>query len=398
MFKIEKRFLDFVEKKYYIIFVAFGLLLSLLVRFLAFGFVSSDMEGYLLGWFGQIEQLGRIKALKVQVGNYSVLYQTLIAIMTYIPINPLYQFKILSVIFDYSLAFVSALIVYDLCGKKKIAATFAGFAVLFWPSVFVNSAVWGQCDSIYVSFGLWALYAFSKKKYLPAFILYGVACSFKLQAVFLLPFLLFAYVKKKEFSLLYFLVPPITMEILAIPAMIMGRGWKAAFSVYYYQTQSCDRMYFGYYGFWSLFTVQNDGQMSHDMIANLKVPAVILAVATLAALMAAFIVSKSELDAVNSLLLSFLMVYTCVVFLPGMHERYGFFYEIAAIIIAFIIPKTIPLLFVIMSVSALTYGGNLFMYFDNNPLLGIANMAVYFSYIAIIFFRLYRSANQKEGV
>ncbi|MBR6909140.1 MAG: hypothetical protein IKN35_02485, partial [Lachnospiraceae bacterium] len=63
------------------------------------------MEGYLLGWFGQIEQLGRIHALNTQVGNYSVAYQTLIAIMTYININPLYQYKMLSVIFDYVLAF-----------------------------------------------------------------------------------------------------------------------------------------------------------------------------------------------------------------------------------------------------------------------------------------------------
>lgn len=225
MFKFERRFLDCIEKKYYIIFVVFGLILSLLLRFFAFGFVSSDMEGYLLGWFGQIEQLGRFRALSVQVGNYSVLYQTLIAIMTYIPIDPLIQYKMLSVLFDYSLAFVSALLVYDLCGKKKFVATIAGFAVLFWPSVFVNSAVWGQCDSIYVSFGLWAIYAFSKKKYLPAFILYGLACSFKLQAIFLLPFFLFAYVKKKEFSLLHFFVVPVTMEILTIPAMIMGRGW-----------------------------------------------------------------------------------------------------------------------------------------------------------------------------
>ena len=72
-------------------------------------------------------------------------------------------------------------------------------------------------------------------------------------------------------------------------------------------------------------------------------------------------------------------------FLPGMHERYGFMYEILAIVIAFLIPKTIIPTVLLLSLSLITYGSNLIYNLEIHPVMGIANFAVYLVYIYLFY-------------
>ena len=383
MLSFEKKFTTFIENNIDKLFFPLCIIFSLILRIAAFNFVSSDMEGYLLGWFGQIEQLGRIHALNTQVGNYSVAYQTLIAIMTYIKINPLYQYKMLSVLFDYALAFGVYFLVKEL-SSKKIHAYVAFAVTIFSPLVFINSAVWGQCDAIYTAFAVWSLYAFIKKKYPVSMVLFGLSFAFKLQAIFLLPFYLFAYIRKKKFSIFNFLIIPATMEFVCIPAMIMGRSFKGAFSPYYYQTGSCDKMYFSYPSFWSIFGI-NSPDTRLKFIEGFKLPAVIMAFSVLMLMMIFLFAKKTELNARNTVFISFIFIYTCVMFLPGMHERYGFMYEILAIVIAFLIPKTIIPAVLLLCMSLITYGSNLIYNLEIHPVMGIANFAVYLIYIYFFY-------------
>ena len=123
-----------------------------LVRIPLFKFVSGDMSGYLIVWYDTIKAYGGIHALNIQVGNYSVLYQTLIALMTYIPLSPVVLYKSLSVVFDYVLAVAVARFVYEETGKNINKAVFSFAMVLLSPIVIMNSAMWGQCDSIFTSF------------------------------------------------------------------------------------------------------------------------------------------------------------------------------------------------------------------------------------------------------
>ena len=394
MFLPEKKIASFIEKRIIYIVLILGIVVSLLARVSAFRFISNDMSGFLIGWFGQIEQLGGIHALNTQVGNYSVAYQTLISLMTYIPIDPVIQYKALSVIFDYSLALAVGLIIYEIKDKNRVLAVIAGLIVLFSPLVMVNSSVWGQCDSIYTSFAAWSLYFFVKKKYPLTFIMYALAFSFKLQAVFLLPFFLFAYLRKKEFSILHFFIIPLVMEIVCIPAMIMGRGFKAAFSVYYYQTDSCDKMFFNYPSFWSLFSDLKDVNLSREYIGNLKIAAIIMTFIVLLTIMSVGIIKNINIDRVNTFLISFILVYSCVLFLPGMHERYGYLYEIIGIIIIFIIPRIAWPLGISMCLSCITYGISLFGNIEVNPYMGIVNLLAY-AVSAVLIYR-YLMVNKVE--
>ena len=52
----------------------------------------------------EISRGGGLASLRHQTGNYNVLYQTAIALMTYLPMNPLTKYKALSILFDYVLA------------------------------------------------------------------------------------------------------------------------------------------------------------------------------------------------------------------------------------------------------------------------------------------------------
>ena len=52
--------------------------------------------------------------------------------------------------------------------------------VLIIPTVMLNSGMWGQCDSIYTTFVILALYFLVKEKYSLSFIMLGISFAFKL--------------------------------------------------------------------------------------------------------------------------------------------------------------------------------------------------------------------------
>ena len=77
------------------------------------------------------------------------------------------------------------------------------------PTAFSNSALWGQCDSIYTAFVVFTLYFMLEEKYNLAFIMYGFALTFKLQAIFILPCIGIIFLKNRKFSILKILWIPI---------------------------------------------------------------------------------------------------------------------------------------------------------------------------------------------
>lgn len=394
MLKMEKNVIEFCEKHLMIFLIVAITLTGLFVRIPLYPFISGDMEGFLIPWYEVIKSAGRVRCLAKQVGNYNVLYQTLIAFMTYIPANPVYQYKTLSVIFDYLLAGVTAAFTYQETEKSLHKAVFVYGCVLLSPAVIMNSSMWGQCDSIYVTFLVATLLFLGKKKYKVAFAMFGMALSFKLQAIFLLPFLLFAYVRKKEFSILHFLIIPVVMEVVCIPAMLMGRGIKAAFSVYYYQTQSCTKLFFSYPSFWALMVDHTSGKMA--AVEYMRTTIVLLTVMILAGWMAYFLYKKIRVEGENVLYLSFLMVYTCVLFLPGMHDRYGFGYEIMAFPIAVKEKKTVPLCVGLLFLDLVIYGQEIYEGLDVGRIMGLCNTVIYLLYAYLLVKKMIADPQKAE--
>ena len=82
MFKIEKRFLEWVEK-HILLFCVIGVtLISMIIRYSFREIISNDAYWCLLPWYDVIKENGGIYALGSQVGDYNMLYQFLIAIFS----------------------------------------------------------------------------------------------------------------------------------------------------------------------------------------------------------------------------------------------------------------------------------------------------------------------------
>lgn len=382
MIAAEKKLLDFCEKHLDILVLGAVTLSGILIRFGLRNLVSVDADVFLLPWYEEIREGGGLKALGQQVGNYNILYQTLIALFTYLPINPLYAYKLLSVFFDYCLAVSVGSLVYQYSAEnRKWKGIFAYAAVILSPIVILNSSAWGQCDSIYVCFALLAVTMLCKGKYVPAFLFLGTAFSFKLQAVFILPFFLFAYFRGKRFSVLYFLIIPAVMCMLNLAGVIMGRSFLDIFGIYFGQTQEYSSMVRNYPSVW-LFLTEND---SSGFYWHLEKAGILFAAAALLLLMTVLVLKKVEWSPRNLIYIAFLLSYTCVLFLPAMHERYGYLYEILAIVILIWKKETAALFVPMYCLTLLTYSYFLFGTDTHaSVVMALVNLTVYLGYLLLL--------------
>jgi Gpi18-like mannosyltransferase len=372
----ERKALEFAQQHFLLIAMIFVTLFSLLLRYMLRDYVSGDAYYYLQPWYNQMKDAG-LAGLAQPVGNYSMLYQFFIALFTYLPVDALHTYKAFSVIFDVLLAFLAMWIVMENTDTHRRLKGFIAYAaVLLSPLVFLNSACWAQCDVIYTYFCVFSVYEMYKDKYLPSILLFGVALTFKLQAVFILPFLLFCYFYKKRFSFLYFLSVPVVMIALSLPGIVQGRSVAEVFTIYIEQTDTYRKMSMNYPSFWSLF----QGARMDESYEAFSTMAIVLTVAVLLVFMVVWVKKRVRLSLINVLSMAFLLSYTCVLFLPAMHERYSFLYEILGLLIAFWYYRTIPILLVMYSTALCTYGGFLFGFSYNLSDLAFLNIAAYAAY------------------
>ncbi len=103
------------------------------------------------------------------------------------------------------------LCIYKLCdkhGKSNLKYLLTGFYI-FNPVTILNSAVWGQVDSVFTLFVILMLYTLTEKKMLWAYLLFGIAIFIKPQALFYAPVLVFGIIENvflKDFSVRKFLI------------------------------------------------------------------------------------------------------------------------------------------------------------------------------------------------
>lgn len=387
IFNFEKKILEWAHKHVLLIGVIVLTIISICIRYSFREIISNDSYWCLIPWYEIIKSNGGLAGLKTQVGNYNLLYQTIIAIFTYFPIEPLNAYKLLSGVFDYLCAGAIGWFIYENVetadeNKKRLIGAMAYCAVIYSPLVFLNSSYWGQCDAMYSFFCLASLFSLCKEKYTKAFVLFGIAFALKLQAVFFLPVLLFVYFVKKKFSCLYFLFLPVILLISGIPAAIAGRKITDVFTIYLGQTDFYRTISMNYPSFWNILQDKFKDQFYLDF----KRPAMAIAIAVLAIYMIVWAKRKLELTNRNLVFISFIMVYTCVLFLPAMHERYGFIYELLALIIVFYDLRTLPLLVAMYYVDCTTYGFYLFERTENMTLLSLVNTTVYIGYVAYLMY------------
>ena len=318
------------------------LLLAVALRALNFDYRTGDYNTFLAHWVEFFRSNGGFAALSESVGNYNLPYLYFLAAFSYVDVPDLYLIKLLSVFFDLILAWGVARLVY-IFTDRRLAVMAAFLAVFYLPTVYLNGALWGQCDSIYAAFAIWSIvFALSGRPVLSV-VSIALSFAFKLQAVFLMPvFLIFLFAgRMKWYHLAAF---PLTYAATTLPAVVAGRPFMDAILLYFNQAETVGSSL--NYNSPSVFSfVPWNAEVNAALLSELGIVAAFLFLFLL------FLYCWLHRDGLcdRSLLICCLLTVIAVPYLlPHMHDRYFFIADVLSLALAFVIP---PLGFVPLLVS-----------------------------------------------
>ncbi len=308
------------------------LLLALLLRKQLLPIHSADYNVYLSPWYDFIKSHGGIKALKYNFSNYNEPYLYLLVIATYIPLAKITAIKSISIFFDLVLTGFVYLIV-RIRYEKSYLPIIAALIVLFLPTVFINSSLWAQSDSIYTSFTLGGLYFLLRKKPFWAFIFFGAAFAFKLQAIFLFPLFLVLWMVG-EIRFRYLFIIPLVYVVAIFPAYLLGRNFVDMLTLYFTQA--------GYPSNSLSLNAPNLFQLIPVPVQQLlpwNHAGVVLTLSVVLILCFVVLASKRKMTSEITLKLALAFVLIVPFLLPEMHERYFYLADILSLVYAFYFPK-----------------------------------------------------------
>ena len=166
-------------KPAHVLCAALLLAAAFVLRGLCLNYETSDYTQFLTVWVDFFRTHGGLAALREPVGNYNVPYLTFLALISGSSLSDLHLIKLFSIFFDVVLAW-SVMQLVGLFRREAAWKLTAFFLVLFWPTVVLNGALWGQCDSVYASLAVLSVYLVLAGHPLLGVISIGAAFSFKL--------------------------------------------------------------------------------------------------------------------------------------------------------------------------------------------------------------------------
>jgi Gpi18-like mannosyltransferase len=345
-FNIEDRILDFLQKKVNILAIITITLFALLIRGAGFDFQSGDYKVYISQWIKQLKENGGIPGIAKISSNYTPPSLLLYGLISYLPEKTtLWAVKIVSCFFDFVIAVFSYKIITNFTGdaKKSIVAY---SLVLFCPTIFLNSSIWGQCDSIYTAFCVMSFFYFLKSNPQASLFCYGIALSFKLQAIFFLPFFIFMYLYRK-WNLMQVFFAIFGFFVFSIPLFLFGVSFLKWAEVYWQQLHQYSRLVLNAPTIYAIIPMNN--------IIGIILMTGILAIITF------IILSLKNNCSKQTQLLLCLMCTTVVPFiLPHMHERYFYMAEVFVILYIVTDPKKWVMAVLIIFPSVITYTNYLY--------------------------------------
>ena len=210
------------------------ILFGVLIRISLFSYISDDYNLYLERWLSVLKNEG-FKSLAVGWYNYTPIYMYVLWIISKLPVYDLYAIKVFSMLFDLFLSIVTASFALSISSgsevKRKINPVVIFGVIWLTPTIVANSAMWGQCDSIYVSMIVLSFLYLAKEDSLKGMIFFSIAFALKLQSVFFAPVLILLFFLKKIKFWEFFIIPA-TYIVSAIPMMIAGRPFIECLLIY----------------------------------------------------------------------------------------------------------------------------------------------------------------------
>lgn len=316
---------------------------------------TMDYQAFLSRWYSTLES-GGFSAFKEQFADYNYPYLYLIWVLTVLNIPSLVGIKALSIVFDFVLAFFAYRIVGLRTDRFSLRALAFSVVVLL-PSVIANSAYWGQADGIYSAFALGGVYfllraqrdGITHRAYvmnsLWACVFFGVSLSFKLQAVFVLPVLVWLLLRGRLPWYTLAAIPAVFVAAV-IPAVAVGAPWSEALSVYLNQTGSYKKLTLGAANLYQLIPIEGDA----TWLAHLGIG---LAAGIIALFLAWSLWKRPPVTASSILVVATASAVIVPFMLPAMHDRYFYTVEVLSVVMAFYLPLRFVLIPILIQAAAI---------------------------------------------
>jgi Gpi18-like mannosyltransferase len=331
-----------------------GVALAIALRYSLLDFKSLDYFASLKPWYNTIKSNG-FSAFATPFSTYNPPYLYLLYLIArFLPDLPsVVAVKLPGLIADFICAYFVFVTVRLRYGARDSRPLIAGLVVLFAPSIVLNSAFWGQADSLLAA-GLLAC-TFFLMTHRPGFAMlaFGVALALKLQAVFLVPVLL-ALGIKGTIPWRMFLIVPAVLCLAVLPAWIAGRPIADLVGVYLFQTSQFEVITLNAASAYAWLP-------GSKQVFNLFYwPAVIIGVAAAFLWCALLLRSPRRLTAPLTLEVALVALLVVPFFLPKMHDRYFYPADILSIAVVFFYPQLYYIPILVGGASFLSYQPFLF--------------------------------------
>jgi Gpi18-like mannosyltransferase len=303
---------------------------------------TTDVEWWFVPWIDYIIQHGAKASLQaplqVQIegvngfANYSPPYLYLLILASkasaWLP-----SFLLVKLVAVAGAMFCAGCIYYLIRALASPAVALLGAAGLFLvPSVALNGPAWGQTDMIWSALAALVVAFALRQRWAAMMLAFGAAVAFKLQAIFIAPFLLYM-VLSYRIGPRYFFLPVLAYAAMMLPAWLAGRpAWGLA-TVYLEQAGAYRWLSLNAPNPWSF--VQYTRLISYETGVLLGSAAAVLTALALGALS----VRWRRLHGGDLLLLAVTVAAAMPYVLPKMHERYFFLADILAYALAISRPR-----------------------------------------------------------
>lgn len=360
--------------------------LGLLIRKEFIWYVSRDWTVFFELWMNEIAQKG-FGALSESFYDYAPAYMYLLVIAAQFGSRRMIAMKLISVFFDLLLAAAAGAVAYEV-RKKETTAMMTFSVVWLAPTVISNSSMWGQCDAVYCSFLLLTVLFLIRQKSRAAMICFGIAFAFKLQTLFWMPVILLLWLFKKIKTWDFIWLPVIYLASI-VPAWLAGRPFGELLQIYFAQVGiDTNRLSMKYPNIYYIIGELNLSGWYSDA-------GKLFAVAVILLFMVAVIYKLMNTKLVPELLL--LICYSqgalALYFLPQMHERYGYFIEIIAIILGILCLKMFWVPVVHILITFITYS----YYYNYDQPKNIPYFVLSLVMLGLMLFMVYRTMTWKNG-
>lgn len=311
--------------------------LAFFLRAAMLHYVSSDYTIFLSQWMNAFRNNGGFAAIKLPIGNYNVPYLYFLAAISYLPVPDLYLIKLFSVFFDVVLAWGGLRLVNHFTGKNSPQPLLCFCLLLLLPTVMLNGAYWGQCDSLYTGLVLHALTCALERRGGCSAALLGLAFSFKLQTVFILPLWAALWLAGRV-RLRTLLLFPAAYAATCVPALLLGKPLADILGVYVGQTQEgAGSLNYNCASFYSFLPY--GAQVEEGAWARAGILAAFLLVLLVLVLLLVF---RSRISDAALLTAGLLLAVGVPFLLPYMHDRYFYLADVLTVAAACTLPGRIP--------------------------------------------------------